>query len=128
MAVKTRKRIGEILQEWGVVSEAGIDEALEYARGEGVRLGEAMTSLGLAEEEDVTRGLAVQYDMDYIDLDRNVIVASEMALLPEDRIRRHLVIPLGRDESNRLKVIITDPLDLETLDMLRFMLNEEPIP
>ncbi|HDY65294.1 MAG TPA: type II/IV secretion system protein [Phycisphaerae bacterium] len=127
-AKRQKKRLGEMLIEWGVVSEASIDEALEYSRAEGVRLGEALVALGLVDEEDVTKALAVQYDLEYIDLDRNAVNATEMALLPEDRIRRHLVIPLDRDESGRLKVIITDPLDLETLDMLRFMLNEEPIP
>jgi type IV pilus assembly protein PilB len=128
MAAKKRKRIGEILVEWGVVSEAGVDDALEYAQHEHCRIGEAFIALGLAEEEDVIKALAVQYDMEYIDLDRNVVVANEFNVLPEDRIRRHLVVPLNREENGKLKVIITDPLDLETLDMLRFMLNEEPIP
>ncbi len=127
-AKQRKKRLGEMLTEWGVVSEAGMTEALEYSKAEGIRLGEAMVALGLVDEEDVTKALAVQYDLEYIDLDRNIIDVSETALLPEDRIRRHLVLPMGRDESGRLKVIITDPLDLETLDMLRFMLNEEPIP
>ncbi len=127
-ARKQKKRLGEILQEWGVVSDAGIQEALEHVKNEGGRIGEAMVSLGLADEEDVTKALAVQYDMEYIDLDRNIISAAEATLLPEDRVKRHQVIPLGRDEKGRLKVIITDPLDLETLDMLRFMLNEDPIP
>ncbi|MCD4823440.1 MAG: Flp pilus assembly complex ATPase component TadA [Phycisphaerae bacterium] len=128
MSAKQRKRLGEILVEWGVVSEAGIEEALEYAQTEHSRIGEAMVALGLADEEDITKALAVQYDMEYIDLDRHSVAAAELALLPEDRIKRHLVLPLGRDENTRLKVIITDPLDLETLDMLRFMLNEDPIP
>lgn len=127
-ARKQKKRIGEILQEWGVISESGITEALEYSSNEGVRLGEAMTALGLVDEEDVTKALAVQYDMEYIDIDRNIMSASEATLLPEDRIKRHQVLPLARDEQGRLKVIITDPLDLETLDMLRFLLNEDPIP
>ncbi|MCK5114056.1 MAG: Flp pilus assembly complex ATPase component TadA [Phycisphaerae bacterium] len=128
MAVKKRQRLGEILKDWGVISDPGIQEALEYCQSEGARIGESMMALGLAEEEDVTRALAIQHDMPYIDLDRNLINATELSLLPEDRIKRHQVIPMGRDEHNRLKVIITDPLDLDTLEVLRFMLNEEPVP
>lgn len=127
-ARKQKKRLGDILQEWGVITEAGLQEAIEYSRREGCRVGEAMIALGLAEEEDVTKALALQYDMEYVNLDRNIISAAEATLLPEDRIKRHQVIPMGRDEKGRLKVIITDPLDLETLDMLRFMLNEDPVP
>jgi len=60
--------------------------------------------------------------MEYVDLDRNVVVPTEMHLIPDDLIRKHLVLPMGR-EDGRLKVIITDPLDLETLDLLHFRLN-----
>ncbi|HAU36425.1 MAG TPA: pilus assembly protein PilB [Phycisphaerales bacterium] len=127
MAQKKRRRLGEILVEWGVVSPAGVEEALEHARKESLRIGEALTALGLADEEDVTKALASQYDMEYIDLDRNIVIPSEMHLVPEDLIRKHLVLPLSK-EGSRLKLIITDPLDLETLDMLRFRLNSELDP
>jgi len=124
---RKQRRLGEILVEWGVVTSAGVGEALEHARANGLRIGEAMVALGLADEEDITKALASQNDMEYIDLDRNMIIPSEMNVIPEDLIRKHLVLPLGR-EDNRLKVIITDPLDLETLDMLRFRLNCEIRP
>ncbi len=124
MARKQRKRLGEILQEWGVVSTTGVDEALDHARGNGLRIGEAMIELGLADEEDVTKGLARQFDMEYIDLDQNVSLPEERDLIPEELIRKHLVLPLGT-EDGRIKVVITDPLDLETLDVLRFRLNRE---
>ncbi|MHC4983331.1 MAG: GspE/PulE family protein [Planctomycetota bacterium] len=127
MGRRQRGRLGEILVEWGVVTPAGVQEALEHARNEGMRVGEALVALGLADEEDVTKALASQYDMEYIDLDRNVIVPSEAELIPEELMKRHLVVPMGR-EGGRLKVLIPDPLDLETLDMLRFRLNCELAP
>jgi type IV pilus assembly protein PilB len=43
-------------------------------------------------------------------------------------IKRYNVLPLKREDDGRLKIIITDPLDLETLDMLRFRLNCELSP
>ena len=42
MARKRRRRLGEILLEWGVVSEASVEKAVEHARAEGLRIGEAM--------------------------------------------------------------------------------------
>ncbi len=121
---KKRRRLGEILQEWGVVTEGMVEEALAHAQEEGIRIGEALVALGLADEEDVTKALATQYDMEYMDLERQVLVPDLLSEVPEDIIRRHLVLPIGK-ENGRLKVIITDPLDLETLDMLRFRLNTE---
>jgi len=116
--------MGEILKGWGVVTDAGITEALNYAQSEHVRIGEALVALGLVDEEDVTKALADQFDMEYVDLDHNVVLPTEVSAIPERVIREHLILPIGR-EGNRLKVVITDPLDLETLDMLRFRLNCE---
>jgi len=121
---KKRRRLGEILVEWGVITANGVEEALVRARRDGIRIGEALTALGLADEEDVAKALATQYDMEYVDLERQVVVPSMLHEVPEDIIRRHLVLPIGK-QGNRLKVIITDPLDLETMDMLRFRLNSE---
>ena len=121
---KRRRRLGEILVHWGIVTASGVEEALEHARQESLRIGEALIALGLADEEDVTRALARQYDMEYVDLERQMVVPGLLHEVPDDIIRRHLVLPISK-EGNRLKVIITDPLDLETMDMLRFRLNSE---
>ncbi len=121
---KRRKRLGEILVEWGVVTAKAVDEALKHAQKEGIRIGEALTGLGLADEEDVTKALATQFDMEYVDLERQTVVPGVLHEIPDEIVKRHLVLPLSR-EGSKLKVIITDPLDLETLDILRFRLSTE---
>ncbi|MDP6546038.1 MAG: ATPase, T2SS/T4P/T4SS family [Phycisphaerae bacterium] len=124
MASKKRRRLGEILVDWGVCTPAATSEALEHAQREGIKIGEALIALELATEDDVTKALANQFDMEFIDLDQNVVVPTELNLIDETLIKRHQILPLIMEEG-RLKVLITDPLDLETLDMLRFRLNCE---
>jgi type IV pilus assembly protein PilB len=121
---RRKKLLGEILKGWGLVTDSGIEEALAHAQTHGLRFGEALVALGLVDEEDVTKALAQQFDMEYVDLEHNVTVPSELGAISERVMREHLVLPVSR-EGNRLKVVITDPLDLETLDMLRFSLNCE---
>jgi type IV pilus assembly protein PilB len=121
MARKKRQLLGEILKGWGIVKEEGIQTALVHAKKEGMRIGEALAAKGLADEEDVTKALADQFGMEYIDIDVSK-VQPDMQLIPEDLIKKHLILPLSRS-GNKLKIAITDPLDLETLDMLRFRLN-----
>ena len=58
--VKKKRRLGEILVDWGMVTPAAVEEALRHAQKEGLRIGEALVALGLADEEDVTRALAAQ--------------------------------------------------------------------
>ncbi|HNX27064.1 MAG TPA: ATPase, T2SS/T4P/T4SS family [Phycisphaerae bacterium] len=125
---RKNKKLGEILCDWGAVTKAGLEEALEYGRNEGMKIGEALISLGMVEEDDVTKALAEQLGVEYINLENYVVQTAETAMLSEDRIKRHLVLPVGRNSAGRLKVAMVDPNDLETLDMLRFILNEDPVP
>ena len=122
MARTRRKRLGEILVGWGVVTPTQIDEALEYASQHRIRLGDALSALGAVDEDDLTKALANQFDMEYIDLDQTVDFSPDLSLMDDDLIRKHMVLPVSK-EGNRMKVIITDPLDLDTLDMLRFRLH-----
>jgi type IV pilus assembly protein PilB len=126
MAKKKRKRLGEILVERGVTSQKSIEEAIALGREKSLRLGEALVAMNLASEEDIARAMAYQYDIEYFDLKPDV-QAPEAHLLPEEVIRNRMVLPLAR-EAGKLKVVITDPMDLETLDMLRFRLNCEIQP
>ncbi len=108
--------------DWRLVEPSAITAALEYASRNQMRLGEALVALGTASEDDVAKALASQFDLEYRDLERHPIDAASLSLIPEDIIRRHFVLPVERHDRH-LKIIITDPLDLETLDSLRFRLN-----
>jgi type IV pilus assembly protein PilB len=121
---KRRKRIGEILTSWELVSPNDLADALAYSQEHGKRIGEALVELELCSEEDVTKALAAQFDLEFVDLDKNPVVPEILQSVPDDLILKNKVLPISK-EGNRLKVIIPDPLDLELLDMLRFRLNSE---
>jgi len=122
---RKRKKLGEILIEWGRVKDEQIQQAVQIGQRTGKRLGEALIEAGHCSEEDVAKGLAAQFDMEYLNLDRPEASGRvKRELVPEDLIKKHLVLPLGK-EGGRLKLLIHDPMDLELLDLLRFRLNTE---
>ncbi len=121
---RRRKKLGEILVSWNVISPNALADALAYAQQHSKRIGEALVELELATEEDVTKALATQFDLEYVDLDKNVVVPAALELVPEAIIRNDKILPMAK-EDNRLKVIISDPLNLELLDKLRFRLGME---
>jgi type IV pilus assembly protein PilB len=121
---RRRKKIGEILVGWGVLGPNDLADALAYCQEHKKRIGEALIELELASEEDVSKALATQYDFEYVDLDKNVVVTEMLDSFPRELITRHKVLPLS-EENGRIKIVISDPLDLELLDMLRFRLNAE---
>ncbi|MCH8344497.1 MAG: Flp pilus assembly complex ATPase component TadA [Planctomycetes bacterium] len=122
---RKRKKLGEILLEWSTVTEQQVRQALSIADGSGKRVGEAMVEAGFSKEEDIAKALAAQFDLEYINLDRPEAQSQiDLSLIPEDLVKRHLVLPIGT-MNGRLKLIIHDPMDLELLDLLRFRLNRE---
>ena len=123
MANKSNK-LGDILVSWGVLSKKDLRKAREHAEGRPDRIGEVLVQMGLVDQEQVTKALAQQFDMEYVDLDQQVMDNDALTLMPDELIRRHLVLPMG-EENGKLKIIIHDPMDLDTMDLLRFRLNRE---
>ena len=121
---KQQKQLGEILIEWGIANEKDINKALEYAKTKNMRVGEALVELKICSDAHVSKALATQNHMEYHELDRSAMTPSAITLIPDDLIRKYLILPLGTD-GNRLKIAVHDPLDLELDDILRFRLNRE---
>lgn len=119
-----RKKLGEILVGWNVLTPNALADALKYASQHGKRIGDALVELELASEDDITKALAAQFNVAYVDLDKNVVVPSAIDLMDRKLIERHKVLPMSK-ENGKLKIIVSDPLDLELLDMLRFRLASE---
>jgi type IV pilus assembly protein PilB len=124
---RRRKKLGEILVGWNIIAPESLKEAIAYASEHGKRVGEALVELELATEDDVSKALAAQFDLEYVDLDRNVQVPAAIDLLPDATVnvlKKEKVLPMKK-EGNRLKIIISDPLDIELQDKLRFLLGME---
>ncbi len=122
---RKRRKIGEILKEWRIVTDTQIEDALKIATAQGRRIGEVLIELGYVTESDIAKALASQFEMEYIDLDQpDALNKENLKLLPTDLIKKYLVLPVEKVD-NRLKVLIHDPMDLDTLDTLRFRLNVE---
>jgi len=121
---RKRKKLGDILLDWGVISRKDLDKAIEVSTTSHRRLGDTLIDMSLLDEDQVTKAMAQQFDLEYVDLDHHVVDQAALELMPEELIRRHMVLPIGK-ENGRLKIIIHDPLDLDTMDLLRFRLNTE---
>jgi len=121
---KQQKKLGEVLVEWGIISPKEVNKALDHAKAKGLRIGEALVDLKLCSESNVYKALASQHNMEYVELDRSSVPSNAVALIPEDLMRKYLILPLGV-EGGKLKVVVHDPLDLEMLDILRFRLHKD---
>jgi type IV pilus assembly protein PilB len=121
---KKRRHLGEILYKAGLVKKEPLINAIKTSKTKNKRLGQVLLELGLLDEETLTKAIAKQFELEYVNLDRITIPPEATKLVSEDLIRKHNVLPLGMD-NGRLRLIISDPLNLDTMDAIRFRLNTE---
>ncbi|MGA1980610.1 MAG: ATPase, T2SS/T4P/T4SS family [Sedimentisphaerales bacterium] len=119
-----RRRLGEILYKAGLVEKQSLLNAIKTSKTSNKRLGQVLLELGLVDEETLTKAIAKQFGLEYVNLDKITIPPEVMKLVSEDLIKRHNVLPLGMN-NGRLKLVISDPLNLDVMDTLRFRLNAE---
>lgn len=112
------KILGQLLLDDGAVAPSDLDEALESQPASGARLGDLLVRRGAVSPEAVARALGAQLGLPFApapllpDGDALALVRPELA-----RARR--VVPL-RATPRTLAVAMADPLDLGTVDDLRF--------
>ncbi|MGA2139478.1 MAG: type II secretion system ATPase GspE [Verrucomicrobiia bacterium] len=118
----------EILKDVGLVSLEDIQKANERAKADGVGVVDALILNGRISHMDVSKALASQFGMDTINLADYRVPDDVLALVPKHVARRYKVIPVYKHD-NTLTVAISDPLDVDTVDSLRYILrmNVEPV-
>ncbi len=125
MTTKKQRHLGELLYKAGLVKKEVLIEAIKSSKTSNKRLGEVLVEKGVITEDVLTKVLAKQSGIEYINVDKASIPSDATKLIPEDLIRKHNILPLG-SSNGKLKVIIGDPSDLETIDAIRFRLNTDP--
>ncbi|MHC4269512.1 MAG: GspE/PulE family protein [Planctomycetota bacterium] len=114
--------LGQILKEKSVISEEQLSQALERQRMQSIRLGEALTEMRFADHEDVIGGLAEQFDFQVVNPMASSIPEDVISIVPKNIAKKHNIIPVAKQQKS-LIVAINDPLDISTLEELRFTLN-----
>src|SRR5262249_11506658 len=113
-----KKDFTEILIRQGILSADQGAEAKRLAKSTGAKLQDAILKLGYASGEEVMRAVAEEYSLDFIDLREVVIPPSVVELVPESVARENAILPMA-EEDTALRVIVSDPQDLDTFEKLR---------
>ena len=112
-----------ILQEGGVVTRPQIESARSRLNG-AAGVVDVLINDGIVSDSDVSRTLAAQAHMDWIDISSIVIPPQVINQIRADEARRFKVIPVAFGETG-LVVAVGDPLDIDTIDSLSFLLQRE---
>jgi type IV pilus assembly protein PilB len=114
---QTRKRLGDLLVEAGLISEEQLQAALKN-KSPNQRLGDALLQHGFITEQQLIEVLEFQLGIPHISLYRYPFDTKLFTLISKETARRNLIIPLKK-ESDRLFVAMADPMDFFVIDDLR---------
>lgn len=115
------RRVGEMLVEDGIITQAQLDAALESQKNEtGARIGEILVKTGATSAEQIYTTLAHKFGLPFVLL-RNFFIDIEcLNLVPVDVARKYMLVPLLLHD-DRLVVAMDDPANTEALTLLHFM-------
>lgn len=114
---QTRKRLGDLLIEAGLITNEQLQSALKE-KSPNQRLGDALLQHGFITEQQLIEVLEFQLGIPHISLYRYPFDTKLFSLISKESARRNLIIPLKK-EGNRLFVAMADPMDFYVIDDLR---------
>jgi general secretion pathway protein E/type IV pilus assembly protein PilB len=112
----------EILESVGLISRTQAQESLRWAEKNDRPVIDGLVANQVAAKQDILKALANQFGMEYISLAGMQIAQDVIDLVPGEVAQRYKVIPVYRND-NVITVALSDPLDVETLDSLRYVLR-----
>jgi type IV pilus assembly protein PilB len=121
-------RIGELLLKEKRITPEQLQEALNYQRTTGGKLGANLVKLGIVKDEEITALLSKQYGVPSIALNQFEIDHAVVKLVPAETARKYQIVPLSRAGAT-LTIAMTDPTNVFAMDDVKFMTgyNVEPV-
>ena len=121
-------RIGELLLKEKRITPAQLQEALNYQKSNGGKLGFNLVKLGFVKDDEITALLSKQYGVPSINLSQFEIDPGVIKLIPSETAHKYQIVPLSRSGAT-LTIAMTDPTNVFAMDDIKFMTgyNVEPV-
>jgi type IV pilus assembly protein PilB len=125
MASREKLRLGTLLVQKNIISEAQLEEALTRQRKQNKHLGDCLVEMGLVTEENIVDVLVDQLGIPKIELNGIRIDQNVISLVSGSILRKHSVLPIAFDEdhSNTLILAMSDPMDMVAQDDIAIITN-----
>ncbi len=121
---RRKLRLGDLLVNSGVITEAQLEKALELQKGTGRKLGEVLMDENIASDETIAKALSSQLGISMIDLQGISIPKEIQDLMPANVLKQHKMIPFEYGNSpNVIRVAMADPIDMNAQDDIAIITN-----
>ncbi len=118
--------MGKVLLQNRTISDKQLADGMARQKATGQMLGEALIALGYATPDDIAMALSKQLDIPFFDLGEDFrLEKEEVALIPETLARRFCLVPLKKDSSSSITVVMRDPLDVDATEAVQYLTGLE---
>jgi type IV pilus assembly protein PilB len=124
MATNKIQGFVKLLLDSGTITQDQVVDAENLAKQTDRAIALTLVQLGYSTEEEVMRALAEHNRMEYVDLSEVEIPEMVIELMPEAVARENIVLPMSEVDGG-LKVLMSEPGDVDTIEKLRFILNRD---
>ncbi|PLK48586.1 GspE/PulE family protein [Uliginosibacterium sp. TH139] len=124
MGKPQKYRLGELLVQQGLVTEAQLEEALAQQKQSGRKLGRVLVESGVVTEELIATAIARQLGIEFHDLREKDVEPAVASVLPETMARRFRALVLA-DEGRSYLVGMADPSDVFGYDEIARTLKKD---
>jgi type IV pilus assembly protein PilB len=115
--VRERKKLGSMLVEAGLMTEFQLNQAVLNQSKSKLRLGQYLIREGVVSESQIVDLISRQLRIAKYDAVRYPIDVTLAGTLAAETAQKHQMVPIRR-ENRLLTVAMTDPLDIEALDVI----------
>jgi len=121
---RPRLRLGDMLVAQNVLTAAQLTAALSEQRRSGRRLGRILIEDGIASEATIGRALALQMKVPFVDVARESIDPKVAQRIPAAAAQRLRALPLD-EKSGVVRVAMADPTDFQAFDEVQRLIGRE---
>ncbi|MGI8521662.1 MAG: PilT/PilU family type 4a pilus ATPase [Actinomycetota bacterium] len=125
--MQTRRDLGEILIEEGLIDQANLELALAEEARSGKSAWNVLLEHGQVTERDLLRARAAQIGLDFSDLAKEQPDADALGLVPEDIIRRQVALPMSLLDG-ALVVAMAEPRNHLAVEELAQVSGKQIVP
>ncbi|VAX37719.1 hypothetical protein MNBD_UNCLBAC01-171 [hydrothermal vent metagenome] len=107
----TRKQLGELLIERGIITHEQLNAALAYQKENQEKLvGEILVEMQFATEKDIAQALISQYNLPYLPIENYDIAEDIIQMIPKELCQQLTIIPIDKIGKN-LTLAMANPLN-----------------
>lgn len=123
MSPRKKVRLGDLLVDARLISQAQLEQALAEQKKSGQKLGKALIENGYVTEDQMLEALSQQLKIPFVDLLHYKFNPDVIKLIPEIQSRRFRAVALSSDNTGIL-VGMADPTNIFAYDELSRILNK----